>query len=169
MELIRKYNDDNSPEWRTSMNILQGFYGLLSTLGFAILFNIQGVTLTYAIINGILSWSVYFLTEGMTPAPYMQHFLTATVIAFYSEFMAIKKKTPATIFLVPAMIPLLPGGLLFYTMQNLFLGKITAALYYGAAALSIAGVVSLSILCVSFSFKLVRSVLHSIYVSRKNM
>ena len=48
--------------------------------------------------------------------------LLATLFAvWFSEGMARLLRTPATLLLTPLLIPLVPGGSLFYTMQGILL------------------------------------------------
>ena len=41
--------------------------------------------------------------------------------ALYAETMAMRQKMPSTVFLYPAIIPLIPGDLLYNTAVNLLL------------------------------------------------
>ena len=43
--------------------------------------------------------------------------VAAAFASIYSEAMARVEKAPATVFYIPALIPLVPGGSLFYTMS----------------------------------------------------
>ena len=45
--------------------------------------------------------------------------VSALVVCLWAETFARVRKAPATIFLIPGIIPLLPGGSLYYTMSAL--------------------------------------------------
>ena len=62
--------------------------------------------------------------------------IAAFVVCLWAELMARVRKAPATIFLIPGIIPLLPGGALYYAMsgminkeQMLFVGKGMETIY----------------------------------------
>ena len=45
--------------------------------------------------------------------------ISAFIIGIFSEFFARKLKMPATIFLIPGLVPLVPGAGMYYTMYYL--------------------------------------------------
>jgi uncharacterized membrane protein YjjB (DUF3815 family) len=45
--------------------------------------------------------------------------LAAFFAAVYAEVLAAKQKMPATVFLYPSIVPLIPGDLIYYTMGGL--------------------------------------------------
>ena len=64
----------------------------------------------------------------------------------YAEVLARSLKTPATLFVVPAILPLVPGGSLYYTMEIAVHNRMEAARSFGqqtlVAALAIAAGIS---------------------------
>ena len=51
--------------------------------------------------------------------------------AAYAEAVAKLARAPATIFLIPALIPLVPGGYVYYMMSALVLNKLSTMRHYG--------------------------------------
>ena len=49
----------------------------------------------------------------------MSLIVSAFIIGIWSEILAKLKKLPSTIFLIPCLIPLVPGMAMFRTMQGL--------------------------------------------------
>ena len=96
---------------------LQILMGCLGTLGFNILFNIRGKKLVLAALGGLISWAVFLALESLLPGEAIRYFLAAAAITAYGELLARLVKTPTTTFLVPSIIPLVPGGALYYTMN----------------------------------------------------
>ena len=43
--------------------------------------------------------------------------LASAFATLYSEILARTKKAPTTVFLIPSVMPMIPGGGLFYTMS----------------------------------------------------
>ena len=91
--------------------------GCLGTLGFNILFNIRGRKLIFATLGGLMSWAVFLMLEPVLPSEALRYFVSAAVITVYGELLARREKTPTTTFLVPSIIPLIPGSALYYTMN----------------------------------------------------
>ena len=87
--------------------IIQLVVSFTGSLGFAALFNIHGKKLWFAALGGCLSWAVYLAVEFITPSPYVCGFWSTVAITLYAECMARIHKTPVTVFLVSATIPLI--------------------------------------------------------------
>ena len=96
---------------------VQILMGGLGTLGFNILFHIRGKKLLLATLGGVISWAVYLALEPLIPSEGIRYFLAAATITVYGEILARRMKTPTTTFLVPSIIPLIPGSALYYTMN----------------------------------------------------
>lgn len=96
---------------------LQILMGTLGTLGFNILFHIRGRKLLFATLGGLISWSVFLGLEPALPSEALRYLISAATITVYGEVLARLEKTPTTTFLVPALIPLIPGSALYYTMN----------------------------------------------------
>ena len=98
--------------------IIQILMGYLGSLGFNILFNIRGRKLFIASLGGLISWTVFLLLEPLFPGEPIRFFFAAAAVTVYGEVFARIEKTPTTTFLVPSVIPLIPGGSLYYTMNH---------------------------------------------------
>ena len=107
----------------TKFEILQIVTGFLGALGFAILYNIRGKKLVFASLGGLLSWLLFVLFKFATDSEPIRYFLVAVLISVYAELMARLLKTPTTTFVITALIPLIPGGSLYYTLTAAFEGN----------------------------------------------
>lgn len=96
---------------------LQIITAFLGSLGFSVLFNIRRTKLLIAGLGGMLSWSVYLLLGLVFDSDPIRYFFAAIFVTVYAEIFARIKKTPTTSYLVPAFIPLIPGGALYNTMK----------------------------------------------------
>ena len=99
------------------MDLIQIFTGFLGSLGFSVLFHIKGRRLAIASLGGLISWTVFLLLESLLPGETVRYFLASAAVTVYAEIFARVIKTPTTTFLVPSLIPLIPGGALYYTMN----------------------------------------------------
>ena len=71
---------------------------------------------------------------------YIAESLSLTASAFavlYAELLAHWLRSPATMFVVPAILPLVPGGSLYYAMSYAVRGQMGAAGQYGLRALKL--------------------------------
>lgn len=85
----------------------------LACLGFTFVFNIHGVGKLICGFGGAVGWLVYLLAGSTTAAA----FLASMSIGFYSEIMARLRRCPVTGYLLVALLPLVPGSGIYYTMR----------------------------------------------------
>ncbi|WP_163427057.1 threonine/serine exporter family protein, partial [Eubacterium pyruvativorans] len=113
----------------------------LGTLGFSDFFGIERRRLLQATIGGIIAWSVFLLIDHLNGGLFFCNAGAALVIGFWSEFAARRWKAPSNIFLIPAVIPLLPGALLYRTLNGIITGSASQAYTAGTdLALTVAGI-----------------------------
>ena len=100
-----------------STAILQIAMSMAGSFGFSLLYHIRGKKLLLAALGGGLSWALHLALAPVLPGEPIRYFLCACFVAFYAEILARILKTPATTFLIPSMIPHIPGGSLYTTMR----------------------------------------------------
>ena len=126
--------------------LIQLFTAFLSSLGFSLLFGLRRRFLLAASLGGLLAWGVYLAADAWMHMEFLSYLLAAAFAVIYAEVLARSLKTPATLFVVPAILPLVPGGSLYYMMNSAVQGHMAAAKVYGArtltAALAIAAGIS---------------------------
>ena len=124
----------------------------LAEIGFGILFNIHGQKLWAAALTGTLGSLIYELVMQVRGGEVLAMFLV-------SELLARRMKTPVTTFLICALIPLVPGGGMYYTMLAIIQGNTMSALETGIHTLGCAGALALGIALTSafFSFSMKKS------------
>ena len=87
-------------------------------------------------------------------------YLLATIgISLYAEIMARLTKSPTTIYLAVALIPLVPGGGIYYTMLYFINGDTDLGVTTGIHTLLISGALAVGIIMVSSTVNLVRKVM----------
>lgn len=135
--------------------ILETIISTLATLGFGIMFNIGKKHLLFASLGGGLSWFVYRILVQNNFSGVLAMFISAIIFSIYSEICARVFRTPVTTFVVCALIPLVPGSSIYYTMYEGVLGHINASMNMLTNTLSSAGALALGILFVSTITKLI--------------
>lgn len=88
----------------------------VGSIGFAILFNIRGRRLLSVAVGGGLCWLLFLLLNRWIENEAGCFFLVAMLVSLYDELMARVLKSPTTVFLLPSLVPLIPGASLYYTM-----------------------------------------------------
>lgn len=129
----------------------------LGSLGFAMLFNVRGGKLLCASLGGLLAWAVYLLAARFTRNDYLCGFSATVALTLYAEVMAILKKSPVTVFLVSAAIPLIPGAALYRAMDCLMHGDWDGLWSKGSYALLFAASMSAGITVTTILFQLIHS------------
>lgn len=97
--------------------IYQLFTAFLGTLGFSLIFHVGRKHTILASIGGTIAWGVFLLcNEALGVNVLLSTILSAASGQVYAEFMARLCKSPTTVFSIPAVVPLIPGSSLYYTM-----------------------------------------------------
>lgn len=135
--------------------VMDSIYAFISTLGICILFNIRKKYLFFTSLGGAVTWFFYLFTTAHSNSNIFAYFIASVIAGIYSETMARILKTPVTTFVICAIIPLVPGGGMYYTMLETIHGNITKALTLCLQTLSIAGAIAVGVILVSSLTKLI--------------
>ncbi len=108
---------------------------------YGIIYQMERKDLVWAGVGGALTRCCYLILLGLIDQRFVYSLLAAGFSALYAEIMALYKKMPSTVFLYPAIIPLLPGSLLYHTAVS-FISNDTAAMmvYARNCGLTLAGI-----------------------------
>ena len=131
--------------------IMRIIAGVVSTIGFAIIFRLQVKHIPLAAIDGLVACVVYFVClEFISEDLFIANMLASFATAGFAEICARIGKAPSTIFLLPGCIALVPGGSLYNAMRCLLIkdfdefgaqllttGKVAIAIGGGIIAVSI--------------------------------
>jgi uncharacterized membrane protein YjjB (DUF3815 family) len=123
-------------------------YAFAACLAFSVVFNMRGKELIFASLGGSLGWLVYLLC-GPLQNDMIQFFFATVAISVYSEIMARVHKVPVTGYQLVALLPLVPGGGIYYAMEYCIIGNTDLFLETGLHTLGIAGSLAMGILLVS--------------------
>ncbi|ABR34037.1 MULTISPECIES: threonine/serine exporter family protein [Clostridium] len=121
----------------------------LASLGFGIIFNIKGKNLIFASIGGAISWFSYLYLKENYIGDILSLFISSILFSIYSEICARLLKTPVTTLVICALIPLVPGSGMYYTMYETISGNISRAVELGLNTLASAGTLALGVIFVS--------------------
>ena len=128
--------------------VLQIVMAGIGAMGFSVLFNIRGYKVVLCSIGGALAGSVYLISVENGMEIFTALFVAAIAAAASSELLARVVKAPVLLFLVPILIPLIPGSDLYYMMSFFVLEKYRDFGWYVQRVLVEAGAIALGIICV---------------------
>ena len=127
----------------------------LCSMAFAILFKVARRHLVAAGISGAVAYFVYHLAVALGGSFFVAGFLSTLSGAVYAEVYARLRRTPVTVILYAAIIPIVPGGDLYYTMQHALAGDGEGALRYFTQTMSIALGIAGGIVVAALVFRIV--------------
>ena len=141
------------------MNLLFSFIvGALSCVGFCLIINCPRRSIIAASIVGGLGWATYqyLLATGSTKA--MSAFIASCLVALLSDFSSRKFK----VFIIPGILPLVPGAGMYYTMRELINSNYDKAAATAQTTFFIAGAIALALLMMGSFIKVITSIIHKI-------
>ena len=128
--------------------IIQLIAAFLGSLGFAMLFHLRRGLLFPASLGGFFSWGLYLLGMQVWESVFAACLAAAAFSAFYGEILARLMRAPATLFFIPAAVPLIPGNPLYQTMSGVAQRDWLMAQHYGLLTIQYALAIALGIILV---------------------
>ena len=108
-----------------SFYLSQFLIAFFATMGFALFFNCpKRVFITSCTLSGIV-WVIYKYLVLRTNNVITAGFTASFILGVVSEFFARKYKTPAIIFILPGLVPMIPGAGTYYSMYYLIYKEYT--------------------------------------------
>lgn len=128
-------------------------WAFLSSLVFCGIFNVKDKTIILiSALGGGLGWFAYLVSAPLESVV-MQNLIAAITVALFSEFMSRIFKTPSTVFLVIGVLPMVPGGGIYYTMEYWILGNTQMFIEKGLETVAVAGAIAIGVSIASAIFR----------------
>lgn len=131
------------------MQLQTYLYIFLASISFGVVFNIQGRKLFFAGLGGVISWWAYVIMGPILSSETARYFAATIVLAVYSEMLARLFKAPVTIFMVIAIIPLVPGNSIYLSMESFVAGNTEKFNQVTLSTISIAGAIAMGLVLTS--------------------
>ena len=123
-----------------------------ASLGFAVMFRIHRRHLAVISLGGAITYFLYDLVLFFSASCFAAGLLSTVFAALFSEILARVRRAPTVVFLLPCVIPTIPGGNLYYAMRYLLEGDGPLALDNLRITLQVALGVAGGIIIVSVLF-----------------
>ena len=149
MALFRETLPAQAGAVREYAPLLYCLFAFVACLGFCAPFNAQGVGALLCCLGGSLGWAVYLAAMGLWDNAFAASLLAAVAVSAWSEWMARRRRCPATSYLVIAMFPLVPGLTIYQAMDHGLRGDTELFLETFFRTMGIAGCLALGLLLVS--------------------
>lgn len=131
---------------------IQAVFGFLSAMTFSYIFRVPANQHLLCGLVGGLGWTI-FLGAQDNWGEIGGIFLAGMAVSLCSELLARKRKQPVVIYLIPGVIPLVPGGKAYLTMLSFLQNDYTEGIVLLVTTVFLAGAVAAGIIIVSSAFR----------------
>jgi uncharacterized membrane protein YjjB (DUF3815 family) len=119
----------------------------VGTVGFAVIFGVPRRYYLDSGLTGMLGWGMFLLTGSV--------FLGTLAVGLVSYLQAWLRRCPVTVFLICGIIPLVPGGGIFWTAYHLVVNDVRLAATTGFMALKVTVAIAAAIFFAAVLYNLV--------------
>lgn len=141
--------------------IVQIFGAFVAVYTMSVVMNLPKKFLWMAGSIASVSWLVYLIFTDYEAGLGFSTFMATAVSAFISHLLARRQKAPVTMFLIPGILPLVPGVNTYRIAYHLIQKNYAKASFYLNATLTVAGMIAIAIFVIDSGFR--------IYYTIKNM
>lgn len=140
------------------MGLYESFvYSFLATIAFGVLFHGPKRTLITSGVIGAIGWIVFvYLRQHLEYNSFHANFFATVVLALASEFSARIFKQPVTIYVIPGIIPLVPGLGLYRGMTQIIDKSYDAGMTIMLTACTDSAAIALGMMMVASIFRVVK-------------
>ena len=140
--------------------VIQLVAAFVGTVGFSALFGAPRRYYLYCGLAGMAGWAVYLLV-AMSHSVVGAAFFAALAVAAISHIMAKICRCPVTVFLICGIIPLVPGGGIFWTAYYIVTEQLRMAAATGFVALKVTIAIAGGIILAS-------GIINKLFIRKKN-
>ncbi|MGX7201795.1 hypothetical protein BCR22_04480 [Enterococcus plantarum] len=122
--------------------VIHCLFSYLSTVTFGIVTNVPRKVLNTCGITGAVGWMIYWSTKNLDAGVIFANFLGAIGIGLLSIYFSRRKKMPMTIFNIPSLVPLVPGGPAYQAVRSIVLGDYVSGVHFIIKVIMTAGAIA---------------------------
>ncbi|OJG28136.1 hypothetical protein RU98_GL001384 [Enterococcus caccae] len=139
--------------------VIHCLFSYLSTVTFGIVTNVPRKVLNACGITGAVGWMIYWSTENMDAGGIFANFLGAIGIGMLSIYFSRRKKLPMTIFNIPSLVPLVPGGPAYQAVRSIVLGDYVSGVHFIIKVIMTAGAIAAGFMVTGIVERLLKNLL----------
>lgn len=121
-------------------------FAFFATFGFSILFHVPKKLLFWASVVGGLGYFIYDYCISFGHGKVIACFIGSYLIGLLGDILARLFRETATVFVIPGIIPLVPGAGMYYTMLATVNGDLSLAARTGTETILVAGAIAVALL-----------------------
>jgi uncharacterized membrane protein YjjB (DUF3815 family) len=107
-------------------------------------------------MTGGIGWFIYLLVAGLGGDKSLANLCATLIVAFISHILARIYKAPVTMFLIPGIIPLVPGAGMYHIVYSIFNNEIDNSIKYFFETFKMAGAIALGIFIIDTFFRIIK-------------
>ena len=129
--------------------LIQVLSGVIGAIGFCLVIRSRLIRMPVISVSAAVCCALYLILMKLGLSDFFAAALAALLATALSECFAVIFKAPVTVFLIPTLLPLIPGALLYRTFAAVFRGDIEGTVVYAAATCRTIGALVVGIIAVS--------------------
>ena len=133
--------------------LVQGISAFFATAAFSVLFYLPRRYLIHAGMTGGLGWFIYLVSLGYMGDKVLATLTATLLVALAAHILARIYKIPVTMFLIPGVIPFVPGAGMYQIVLSIVEGNVERTSFYFFETLQIAGAIALGIFIIDTFFR----------------
>ena len=127
----------------------------MAVLSFGLVLEMPRKYLGWSGLTGGVCWLVYLLVKAGTGSMILGACLSSLSVALMGHLFARIFRAPVSVFLVPGILPLVPGTSIYNSVYYVIRNSREESMYYLVETLQIAGAIALAVFLMDSVFKLV--------------
>ncbi|OEG13538.1 hypothetical protein BCR21_00670 [Enterococcus ureasiticus] len=139
--------------------VIHCLFSYLSTVTFGIVTNVPRKVLNACGLTGAVGWMIYWSTKNLEAGAIFANFLGAIGIGLLSIYFSRRKKMPMTIFNIPSLVPLVPGGPAYQAVRSIVLGDYVSGIHFIIKVIMTAGAIAAGFMVTGIVERLLKNLL----------
>ncbi len=146
-------------------------FAFAATFGFSLLFHVPKKHLFTAALIGAFGWIIYSACTDYGYGKPFACFIAACFVGVLGDFCSRTFREASTIFVIPGILPLVPGAGIYYTMLAIIEGDIERMAQTGTETLLMAGAIAVGLMSMGSLLHIIVAIKRKItepWTKRKN-
>ena len=129
----------------------------MAVLSFGIVLDLPKKYLGWSCVTGGVCWLVYLLIREETGSLIFAAFLSGLSVALLGHILARILRAPVSVFLIPGILPLVPGTSIYNCVYNIIRSSREQSTYYLIETMQIAGAIAMAVFLMDSMFKMIKN------------